>query len=155
MDTFKPLKTYYNEQFKPKLDIGLFWEHQAQKRIIKYYNNNYKLKNECKNNNYDFELTNNTKYEIKADVKAVKTNNIFIEFLQFGKPSGIQTTKADNYIIIIPNKIETYILIDVLELEFLISTIQYKFIIQPTQYNNYTAGYIFDTEIIIKNGLLI
>lgn len=153
MNTFKPSKNYYQNQFIPKLILGKFWEDQAQERIIKYLNNKFKIKNICDTNEYDFELTNNSKYEIKCDLKANETNNIFIEYLQFGKPSGIQTTKADFYIIIVPPM--TFIIIDVLELTFLIETTQYVRIIQPQPYNNFTAGYIFEMNLIIKNGYLI
>ena len=155
MEIFKPNKTYFKDEFLPKLEIGKYWEIQAQKRIIKYFNEQYIIKNTCNDNNYDFELTNNIKYEVKTDIRATLTNNIFIEFLQFGKHSGIEITKSNYYIIITPYKKPIYILIDVLELKFLISTKQYKLIIQPTQKNNYTSGYIFDINIIIKNSILI
>ena len=45
---------------------------------------------------------NNISYEIKTDIRAATTNNIFVEFIQNGKLSGIATTEADNYIIVIP-----------------------------------------------------
>ena len=47
-------------------------------------------------------MLNNISYEIKTDIRAATTNNIFVEFIQNGKLSGISKTEADNYIIIIP-----------------------------------------------------
>ena len=102
---------------------------------------------------YDFELTNNYKFEVKADIKASLTNNIFIEFLQFNLSSGIDTTEADYYIIIVP--LNEYILIETEKIKQLINEKLYKFIIHPNKNNNYTSGYIFDKKIIINNGILI
>jgi hypothetical protein len=46
-------------------------------------------------------LTNNKQYEVKADLMASKTGNLFIENnIQFGKLSGIDVTTADCYIVI-------------------------------------------------------
>ena len=87
--------------------------------------------------------------------KAVQTSNLFIEFICNAKPSGIITTNANYYIFVIPYSTPTYVLIDVLELEFLISTEQFERIFQPNIFNNYTGGYIFQMETIIKNGILI
>ena len=47
--------------------------------------------------------------KIKMMIKASSTNNIFIEFLQFNIPSGIDKTEADYYILII--SLNEYILI--------------------------------------------
>lgn len=151
-----PPKEYFNDVFLPKLNNALIFEKQAQERIIKYYNNEYSLLNECKNSNYDFELSNNIKYEVKTDFKAVKTTNFFIEYIQFNRPSGIQTTKANFYIIIIPFITKTkYYLIETLELEFFILTKQFKYIVEPTEHNNFTGGYIFSVDIIIKSSIEI
>ena len=146
---------YYVNEFLPKLDIGNYYEKQAQKQIIKYFNNIYYVLNSCNNNEYDFELSNDMKYEVKADIMAVKTNNIYMEFISFNKPSGIYTTKAEFYIIILPFEISIYILIEVKKLKELVLNKKYKFIIHPNYKNNYTSGYIFDKYVIINNGILI
>ena len=101
-------------------------------------------------------LLNNISYEIKTDIRARTTNNIFIEFIQNSKLSGISTTEAEFYIIIIPYvKLPLFILIEVLELQFLISTMQYKFILHPNITNKYTGAYTFTLETIIKNSQFI
>lgn len=38
-------------------------------------------------------------FEVKSDAKARNTGNIFVEFRQHGRPSGIATTKADWWVI--------------------------------------------------------
>ena len=98
-------------------------------------------------------MSNGLKYEVKADIKAVLTNNIFIEYLQFNIPSGIDRTESDYYIIIIP--LSEYILIKTNIIKKLINNKQYKFIIKPNKTNNFTAGYIFEKHLIICNGILI
>ena len=124
--------------------------------MIKYYNYDEGIKVYSNDTNKYDVMLNNISYEIKTDIRAATTNNIFIEFIQNGKLSGISITEADNYIIVIPyDKLPLFILIDVLELQFLIQTMQYKNIIQPNKYNNFTSGYIFDVQTIIKNSKLI
>jgi hypothetical protein len=53
-----------------------------------------------------------TKYEIKADRIAFKTNNLCIEYEYKNKPSGIETTKADyfGYFILKNNSHDVYII---------------------------------------------
>ena len=41
------------------------------------------------------DLLENKTIEVKNDLKATKTGNLFIEFKSRGKPSGIDTTEAD------------------------------------------------------------
>lgn len=131
----KPKKWYFKKEFLPKLDIGELYEKKALAELLKFYNNKYELKNICKSKEYDFELTNNIKFEVKTDLRACFSNNVCIEYLQFNVPSGIQTTHAEYYIIVLPynDKNIKYIMIQVLELLFLIDTKQYKFIIYPTK----------------------
>jgi len=149
-------KQYFNNVFKPLLNLGQEFEKIAIKRLIKYYNYDENIKVYSNDTNKYDVMLNNISYEIKTDIRAATTNNIFVEFIQNGKLSGISTTEADNYIIVIPyEKLPLFILIDVLELQFLIQTMQYKNIIQPNKHNNFTSGYIFDVQTIIKNSKLI
>jgi hypothetical protein len=149
-------KAYFNNVFKPLLNLGQEFEKVAIKRLIKYHNYDENIKVYSNDTNKYDVMLNNISYEIKTDIRAATTNNIFVEFIQNGKLSGISTTEADNYIIVIPyEKLPLFILIDVLELQFLIQTMQYKNIIQPNKHNNFTSGYIFDVQTIIKNSKLI
>ena len=48
-------------------------------------------------------LSNDDKYEAKFDRLAHKTNNIFIEVIQFGKNSGLLVTEAKYYVLVVQN----------------------------------------------------
>ena len=149
----KPTKNYFTNEFIPKLNIGLIYEDKALQKILNYYGYNIKLLNTNDDFKYDFVLSNGLKFEVKADIKASITNNIFIEYLQFNISSGIDITEADYYIIIVP--LNEYILIETKKIKKIINEKLYKFIIHPNKNNNFTAGYIFDKQIIIDNGILI
>ena len=41
---------------------------------------------------YDFKTSDLVKYEVKADFKSLETGNIFVEFEDWGHPSGIAIT---------------------------------------------------------------
>jgi hypothetical protein len=43
------------------------------------------------------EIFDNKTVEVKCDIKAKDTGNLFIEYRSRGKPSGIATSKADFY----------------------------------------------------------
>ena len=45
--------------------------------------------------------TGNVTVEVKTDRLAVKTGNLAIEFRYRGRPSGIQTTKSDEYFFVV------------------------------------------------------
>lgn len=65
---------------------------------------------------YDIKATKREttlKFEIKTDTYELKrnlTDNVFIEFEDFGKPSGISITHADYYVTIFPLQKEMYII---------------------------------------------
>ena len=106
----KPPINYFKNSFVPKLNIWLIYEEKALLQILKYYNDdNIKLIKTNDDFKFDFELSNGLKHEVKADIKASITNNIFIEYLQFNISSGINKIDADFHIIIIP--LNEYILI--------------------------------------------
>ena len=73
------------------------FELEAQKRICKM--NNVTIDNICNNSNYDFKTSDGHSYEVKADHLALRTGNFYIEFMGYGKLSGISITQANYYII--------------------------------------------------------
>jgi hypothetical protein len=87
--------------FKEKLIIGQHFELLSQKQLMEYYNGKYHVTETCNDASFDFQLSNGKYYEVKYDNKASTTGNIFIENVQFNKPSGIDVTKADYYIIVL------------------------------------------------------
>ena len=121
------------------------YEEEAAKRI--QILNNVKKINYCNNNKYDFLTSDNLKYEVKTEPTSLKTNNFFIEFEGYKKPSGISTTEADYYII---NDTITYYLISVSKLKLLIKD---KKIIST--YDKLTFGHFIKTQIIKDNSIII
>ena len=81
----------YNNDFKYDLEVGQVGE--------KYLGN----------------ILQSKKIEVKTDLQAHKTGNIFIEYYSRGRPSGISTSEADFYAFILSN--EKIVLIKTTELK--------------------------------------
>lgn len=64
------------------------------------------------------ELLSEKKLEIKKDMLAKKTGNVFVEYMSRGKPSGIQRSEADYYCFVVEQLI---IFIPTKELKLLIA----------------------------------
>ena len=78
-------------------------EAKARTAIINYYN--VEIKNITddethKINIYDFETTNDIKYEVKGDRLSIKTGNFYIEYSAFNKPSGISISTANIWMLL-------------------------------------------------------
>ena len=138
------------------LELGEHYEQLTQETFFKKFKNKRLITN-CNNFKYDFKVITTktekiTKYEVKTDFKVQYTNNLFIEYLQSNKPSGIQTTKAKYYIFCCIDDDKTEIL------EFIVISV--KNIKEMITYNRYNSiyktfnysGYIFDKDIIISNS---
>jgi hypothetical protein len=133
--------------FQKQLIIGQYWELQAQKVIIKYLKESVHVIEICNDYKYDFRLSNNITYECKMNSNRL---NIFVEYLQFGKPSGISITQADYYIFIIPNPISDYfLLIQIDDLKELIKKKMYK----KNYVDEFKSGYIIDYHTILKYAI--
>lgn len=141
------------ENFIKLLELGELWEERAITELIKYYNNKYVLNSRCKDFRYDFILSNGIKYEVKFDGMSLQTGNIFIEFKQSNKLSGISITNAKYYIIISPinNKEPYFIKIKVKILKKLI--IDNKF--HRVYDDGKKSGYLFKLDDIILSGIVI
>lgn len=111
--------------------------------------NNVSILSYCDNYKYDFVTSDNLKYEVKTDEASIKTNNIFIEFMGYGKLSGISTTEANFYII---NDTTNYYLISVTNLRKLIIDSKCRKI--ETKFSK-TFGYLLNKGILIENSFLI
>ena len=70
------------------------------------YNNNfeYDLLLGQKGENYLGKILENKKLEVKTDLQAMKTRNVFVEYKSRGKKSGIATSKSKWYAFIISNE---------------------------------------------------
>ena len=99
----------YKEFVEEQLKFGVKYEKLAQGHIIRYIKENhdkiYKLKSEREDGEFDFDLIhkeseNIVSFEVKTDRSSRRTNNYYIEYNNgFGKPSGIEITKAHYHII--------------------------------------------------------
>ena len=130
----------YLEKFKK-------YEIEAGERIKNKYNT--QIKKWCNNANYDFKTIDNIKYEVKTEPMSLKTNNFFIEFFGYGKPSGISITKSNFYII--SDTIHFY-LIETNKLKEIIKNNTFKII---STKDNLTHGYLIMKNIIINNSIKI
>ena len=153
-------KNYYKDVFTPLLELGKHFEELAIERLINFYNfDNPKIKrNDDKR--YDVKIIDKGKrftYEFKTDIKAIDTNNIYIEYMSNNVLSGISSTKAKNYVIIIPYDTDKplMLLIKVNVLKELIIKEQYFLNLKGNEKNNFTAGYLFKLETILKHSKLI
>ena len=139
-------------QFENDLIIGNKFEIIAQERIIKYYENKLKVIETCNDFRYDFKLSNNLTYEVKYERSSLKTNKVFMEYIAFQKPSGIDRTQADYYIFVLPinDNGNQFVLISVDVIKQLINEKVYT----RKHTDKYKSGYIFSKSIIIQKGIL-
>ena len=83
--------------------VGNSMEEKARNVIVNTYNveiskitgdNNYKRKQ------YDFKTSDGIRYEVKGDRLSSKTGNFFIEYMGYERPSGIETTAANKWMLL-------------------------------------------------------
>jgi hypothetical protein len=132
-------KSDYNGNFKNDLKIGVQFERKITPLLELLFNS--KIKESCDNSNYDILLENDIKIEVKNDKRFEKTGNVFIEWFNYGKPSGISITKADYYAIA-NNK--TVVIISVDCLKEIINNCQYDRIADT----NINKGYLISENIL-------
>ena len=133
------------QQFIENLKKFQPYEAEAAQKIEKL--NKVKVINFNDDNKYDFITSDNLKYEVKTEPASIKTNNFFIEFLGYNKPSGITTTEADYYII---SDTINYYLISVSSLKILVENARII-----TTKDKLTYGYLIKTKLIKDNSILI
>lgn len=133
------------ENFLIKLKKYQPYEELASEKICLL--NSVSVLNTCNTYKYDFETSDGIKYEVKADEMSLRTNNFFIEFIGYGKPSGITTTEAKFYIL---TDTKIYYLIDVDELKKIC-------IDKPilTTRDGLTMGHIVKRAVIKENSIII
>lgn len=166
--------------FKENFYKNKKYEDIAGNLVLNYFNNNIidnnlkynilQIANETnyKKMLYDLEIYNeehNIKIEIKTDHKSNITNNFFIEYKQYGKPSGILTTEADFYVI---NDTNNYYIILVDHLKEVINILKNEGILKKNKHllrihgevikdgnNNpfITEGFLIPKNKIIEYGI--
>ena len=105
--------------------------------------NNIALKKFNDDYRYDFKTIDKMKYEVKTDELSLKTNNLFIEFEGYKKPSGIMITKANFYIF---SDTINYYLIEIEKLKLIIKNIENKKIVSTK--DKLTYGYLINKNLI-------
>jgi len=121
------------------------YERIASEKLKNYFNVDSNIKF---NNNFEYDIEYNGLYfEVKTDEASKETNNFFIEFEGYGKPTGITTTKANFYIL---NNTIKYYMIDINELKQMIA--DNKFRIVKTK-DRLTSGFLISCNLIISNSV--
>lgn len=90
--------------------MSTFWKdlNDSNNKIVQIFENSDLLKNFDKklmlgkNSGYDLELT--AKIEIKEDKRVATSNNVAIEYMHNSMPTGISTTTAQFYLLILHTK---------------------------------------------------
>lgn len=138
--------------FKQLKAIGDMYEKESRDKITKkYYVDIIEIQTDdnYKNVLYDFKTSDDITYEVKADIMSQTTNNFFIEYEGYDKPSGLTITKADKHILISGDE---YYLIDTIQIKQLIKNNKYKAVM--TQ-NKSTKGYLIPKNDIMKYSQIL
>ena len=130
-----------------KADLLFGQQKEAYARGIIEELKHEKTINICNNYKYDFE-TNKYKYEVKCDRISIHTNLFFIEYEYNGKPSGINRTHADFYLLVVGKNIIE------IEVEKLLDLINKKKYVRDVRGGDggRSKGYLFNLN-LIKNSL--
>ena len=130
-----------NEAFLKNVDKYHIFEIIASEKIrllnntqLLKFNNDYR---------YDFKTCDKLRYEVKTDVMSLKTNNLFIEFESYKKPSGISVSKSNYYIFCDTND---YYLTEINNLKTILSNIENKTILSTK--DKLTYGYLIKKQLI-------
>ena len=123
----------------------MIYETLSAERVCR--RNSVKIIEICENADFDFKTDDGLTFEVKADTVSLKTNNFFIEFLGYGKPSGIDITKANYYIL---TDTEKYYLIETDKLKLLVENCSTRKTADGSTY-----GYLISRKIISENSVCI
>jgi len=138
----------YRKRFNDKLKLGQEYEELAIQKIkLKY---NVALVKRKDDNTYDFKTSDRKTYEVKADLKSATSKNFFIEYEGFGKPTGIDVTKAKYYIL--TDGSSYYMIRTKLLKELTINNSYYRYTMNDI---SLTRGYIIPKSDIIELSELL
>lgn len=110
----------------------------------------------CYDNKYDLLMKNKQgdpiSFEIKEEFTHAKTGNIGLEFSCRGKPSGISTSTADYYIIIVHNSDEskTIYKIATSTIKFLVDNLMYFRIVNGGDRKSNSLNYLFRDNLFLS-----
>jgi len=147
MNTYNIFKILLNEAKKTEDEaINKICTLYNVRTIIRQDETNYKIIK------YDFKTDDNRTYEVKDDRRASTTNNVFIEYMQYGSPSGIDITDADRHIFKIGS---IFYLIDTLILKQLIQDKSIKKVSFKNIDGLTTKGYLLNLKTFIDNSVVL
>ena len=135
--------------FQQQLAIGQVYEEKAIERVCNASHHKYSLVCRNNDNRFDFELSNGKKYEVKADLMAVKTGNIYVEVMSFHKPAGLPVTQAHFYIIMYHTSTGS-IFTPLQENYIQVSERKYRY-----SSDEYKGGYLVPIEVIVEIGVVL
>jgi len=94
--------------------------------------------------------------EVKEDFTCERTGNVGVEFSCRGKPSGINTTKADYYIYKIHTKeFIVFVQYPVWKLKRIINEIKFFRVVNGGDIGSDSRNYLFKFDVFIDNGKVI
>jgi len=155
------METHRN--FKRQLAASRPYEDLAIEKALAHFNREagepYSVSRRQDSSNYktfvsDAEISNGEnaiKLEVKTDFRSRDTGNFFIEYCQYGKPSGIAITDADYYII---NDTVDYSLISVAKINRIIKRYDEVGKLRRVEFKNsdglITKGYVFKKAVLVR-----
>lgn len=104
-------------------------------------------------NKYDILTTKDGKsvtWEVKSDGKAHFTNNFYIEFESYNKPSGLMVTQSKYFVLLIPRRNIGYVL-NTTQLRTFINSIKNDLRWVMGGDDNMTKGYLVDVDYLMEN----
>ena len=134
-----------DKTFKQDLLLGQQFETVFCEILVRH---GYLILSMCNDKRFDIEAVKDTlitTFEVKADMMSTKTGNFFIEFVSYGKPSGISATEADYWVLY---HINQFIIIKTIHLKKLIEEKKYDRILSNRHMT--TRGYLFKCQTIIQ-----
>ena len=134
--------------FQKMLTLGQYYEQESQRMICA--RNGVSIISTQTSDNYktyhqDFTTSDGISFEVKGDIASLKTGNVFIEFKQGEKLTGISITTADYHIIFSG----TYYLIET----DILKTLTHNRIIRRTA--SYSYGYIIPVSVIKTHAFIL
>ena len=155
------METHRN--FKKQLAISRLFEDIAIEKALAHFNEEasepYTVTRRQDETNYktflsDAEISNGEnviKLEVKTDFRSRETGNFFVEYCQYGKPSGIAITDADYYVI---NDTSDYSLISVAKINRIIKRYDEVGKLRRVEFKNsdglITKGYVFKKAVLTR-----
>lgn len=143
-----------NYNFTKDLKIAKVTEEEVADILVKKYNAKISDFNDTNSHDITGTIGNKTfTFEVKEDFQCGDTGNIAVEYSCRGKPSGIETTKAQYYIYKVHLKDkQVYVISSVDKLRKAIADNQYFRVVNGGDYKSNSLCYLFKYKNFINTG---